>query len=145
VAAGEVHSARAAAAELADTAAVLRAPLLRALAAAADGRVLLACGEPQSALSRLRVAASLWIELGAPYEVARVRVQIGTACRALGDKDGAALEADAARAAFAQLGAAPDAARLQPSGSANVLSTRETEVIRLIAPGSRTARSLLPW
>jgi DNA-binding NarL/FixJ family response regulator len=135
VAAGEVHSARAAAAELADTAAVLRAPLLRALAAAADGRVLLACGEPQSALSRLRMAASLWIELGAPYEVARVRVQIGTACGALGDKDGAALEADSARAAFAQLGAAPDAARLQPSGSANVLSARETEVIRLIAAG----------
>ena len=135
VAAGEVHSARAAAAELADTAAVLRAPLLRALAAAADGRVLLACGEPRRALSRLRMAAGLWIELGAPYEVARVRVEIGTACRALGDKDGAALEADAARAAFAQLGAAPDAARLQPSGSANVLSTRETEVIRLIAAG----------
>jgi DNA-binding NarL/FixJ family response regulator len=67
--------------------------------------------------------------------VARVRVQIGTACRALGDKDGTALEADSARAAFAQLGAAPDAARLQPSGSANVLSTRQTEVIRLIAAG----------
>jgi len=48
---------------------------------------------------------------------------------------GAALEADCARAAFAQLGAAPDAARLQPSGSANVLSARETEVIRLIAAG----------
>lgn len=135
VAAGEVHRARAAAAELADTAAVLRAPLLRALAATADGRVLLARGEPQSALSRLRMAASLWIELGAPYEVARVRVEIGTACGALGDKDGAALEADSARAAFAQLGAAPDAARLQPSGSVNVLSARETEVIRLIAAG----------
>ena len=135
VAAGEVHSARAAAAQLADTAAVLRAPLLRALAAAADGRILLACGEPQAALSRLRMAARLWTELGAPYEVARVRVEIGTACGALGDKDGAALEADSARAAFAQLGAAPDAARLQPSGSANVLSARETEVIRLIAAG----------
>src|SRR4029077_186794 len=101
----------------------------------ADGRVLLARGEAQPALSRLRMAASLWIELGAPYEVARVRVEIGTACRALGDRDGGALEADSARAAFAQLGAAPDAARLQPSGSANVLSTRETEVIRLMAAG----------
>ena len=135
VAAGEVQSARAAAAELADTAAVLRAPLLRALAAAADGRILLACGEPQAALSRLRMAASLWAELGAPYEVVRVRSEIGTACEALGDKDGAALEADSARAAFAQLGAAPDAARLQPSGPASGLSARETEVIRLIAAG----------
>jgi DNA-binding NarL/FixJ family response regulator len=135
VAAGEVDSARAAAAELADTAAVSRAPLLRALAATADGRVLLARGQAQSALKRLRMAASLWIELGAPYEVARVRVAIGTACHALGDRDGAALEADLARAAFAQLGAAPDVARLQPPGSANVLSTREIQVIRLIAAG----------
>ena len=135
LAAGDVHSARAAAAELADTAAVLRAPLLRALAATADGRVLLAHGQAQSALSRLRTAASLWLELGAPYEVARVRAEIGTACHALGDADGAALEAGSARAAFAQLGAAPDVARLQPSGSVNVLSARETEVIRLIAAG----------
>jgi DNA-binding CsgD family transcriptional regulator len=135
LAAGDVHSARAAAAELADTAAVLRAPLLRALAATADGRVLLARGQAQSALSRLRTAAGLWIELGAPYEVARVRAEIGIACHALGDSDGAALEADSARAAFAQLGAAPDAARLQPSGSANVLSTREIQVIQLIAAG----------
>jgi DNA-binding NarL/FixJ family response regulator len=135
LAAGDVHSAHAAAAELADTAAVVRAPLLRALAATADGRVLLARGQAQSALSRLRTAAGLWVELGAPYEVARVRVEIGAACHALGDGDGAALEADSARAAFAQLGAAPDVARLQPPGSANVLSTRETEVIRLIASG----------
>jgi hypothetical protein len=40
LAAGDIHSARAAAAELAGTAAVLRAPLLRALAATADGRGL---------------------------------------------------------------------------------------------------------
>ena len=33
------------------------------------------------------MAASLWIELGAPYEVARVRAEIGTACHALGDAD----------------------------------------------------------
>jgi DNA-binding CsgD family transcriptional regulator len=135
LAADDVHGARGAAGELADTAAVLRAPLLRALAATTDGRVLLARGAAQSALGRLRMAASLWIELGAPYEAARVRVEIGAACHALGDADGAELEADSARAAFGQLGAAPDAARLQPSGSANVLSTRETEVIRLIATG----------
>jgi len=106
-----------------------------ALAATADGRVLLARGEPQSALSRLRTAASLWIELGAPYEAARVRAEIGAACHALGDSDGAELEADLAREAFSQLGAAPDAARLPPSGSASVLSTREIQVIRLIAAG----------
>lgn len=67
--------------------------------------------------------------------MARVRAEIGTACYALGDSDGAELEADLAREAFSQLGAAPDAARLQPSGSANVLSAREIQVIRLIAAG----------
>ena len=36
----------------------------------------------------------------------------GLACRALGDEDTAALELEAARAAFAELGAAPDLARL---------------------------------
>ena len=135
LAAGDVHSARAAAAELADTAAVLRAPLLRALASVVPPVHRLTLEQAQSALSRLRTAASLWLELGAPYEVARVRAEIGTACHALGDADGAALEAGSARAAFAQLGAAPDVARLQPSGSVNVLSARETEVIRLIAAG----------
>ena len=37
---------------------------------------------------------------------------IGVACRALGDEDTAALELDAARDAFAALGATPDADRL---------------------------------
>ena len=81
------------------------------------------------------MAASLWIELGAPYEVARVRVAIGAACHALGDADGTELETDSARAAFAQLGAAPTLPGCSRPVSANVLSTRETEVIRLIAAG----------
>ena len=40
----------------------------------------------------------------------RARVLIGLACRALGDEDGAAMELDAARWVFQQLGAAPDLA-----------------------------------
>ena len=60
----------------------------------------------------LRDAARLWQELDAPYELARVRMLVGLACRELGDSDTAALELDAARGAFEQLGAAPDLARL---------------------------------
>ncbi len=37
---------------------------------------------------------------------------LGLACRALGDEEGAALELEAAREAFAELGAAPDVARV---------------------------------
>ena len=51
---------------------------------------------------------SAWRELDAPYEAARARCSSGAACRALGDDDAAALELDAAREVFAQLGAAPD-------------------------------------
>ena len=55
----------------------------------------------------LRRAWTAWHELDAPYEAARVRVLVGLACRALGDEDTAAMELDAARWVFEQLGAAP--------------------------------------
>ena len=53
-----------------------------------------------------------WQELDAPHEAARARVLIGLACRGLGDEDGAAMELDAARWTFVELGAAPDVARI---------------------------------
>ena len=79
----------------------------------------------------LRGAWAAWQELEAPYEAARARLLIGLACRALGDQDSAAMELDAARWAFQQLGAAPDLARLEapagggPSGAAGGLTARE--------------------
>ena len=63
------------------------------------------------------------------------------ACRALGDEDSAVLELDAARAAFEQLGAAPDVARVDSiavrdvGGETHGLSGRELEVLRLVAAG----------
>ena len=48
-----------------------------------------------------------------PYEAARSRVQIGLACRLLGDHDAAAFEMDAARAVFERLGARTDLARVE--------------------------------
>ena len=83
-----------------------------------DGRVRARSGASSRrataarAVTGLRRAAQAWHALDAPYEAARARVLLGLACRALGDEDGAALELDAARAAFAELGAAPDLARL---------------------------------
>ncbi len=41
-----------------------------------------------------------------------MRVLVGLACRALGDDDTAAMELEAARSVFEQLGAAPDLARV---------------------------------
>jgi DNA-binding NarL/FixJ family response regulator len=66
---------------------------------------------------------------------------LGLACRALGDEDSAALEFEAARSAFEQLGAAPDLARLDgltaraASADSHGLSPRELEVLRLVAAG----------
>jgi hypothetical protein len=93
---GDVAAARAAADELAALAMDLDSPLLRATAAQADGAVRLAEGDPAAALAALREAWTRWRELEAPYEVGRVRVLIGLACRTLSDEDSAEMELDAA-------------------------------------------------
>jgi DNA-binding CsgD family transcriptional regulator len=143
---GDVAAARAAAGKLAQVAAGLEAPLLAATAAAAEGAVLLAEGDPRAALTALRGAWAAWRELEAPYEAARAREGIGLACRALGDQDSAALELDAARWTYQRLGAAPDLARVEalaggPARAAGGLTAREVEVLRLVATG-QTNRSI---
>jgi DNA-binding CsgD family transcriptional regulator len=141
LAAGDVPSARAAADELAEIAADLEAPLLRAAAARATGAVLLAEGDLRAALAVLRNAWTAWHELEAPYEAGRVRVLVGLVCRAVHDEDTAAMELDAARQVFAQLGAVPDLNRVdayisrRPATRPSGLSPREVEVLRLVAAG----------
>ncbi len=71
---------------------------------------------------------------------------MGLACRALGDDDAAALELSAARSVFAELGAAPDLARVESlaasaaSSHAHGLTPRELEVLRLVAAGESNKR-----
>ena len=112
LAVGEVAAAREAAVELGALAGEDTDGRLGAMAAGARGAVALAGGDARDALVALRAALHVWQELEAPYEEARSRVLAGLACRALGDEDSAALELDAARRAFATLGARPDLARL---------------------------------
>jgi DNA-binding NarL/FixJ family response regulator len=79
-----------------------------------------------------------------PYEAARTRVALARAYDALGDVASAALEREAARAAFDALGAAPDAARAAPppaSDDDRPLTGRELQVLRLLATG-RTNRAI---
>ena len=141
LAAGDVDAALAAADELAAMADDLDAPLLRARATHAEGAVLVARGESRAALAALRRAWSTWQDLEAPHEAASTRALIALACRGLGDEDGAAMELDAARWAFQELGAVPDVARIDalsrgtPVKTAGGLTVRELEVLRLVAAG----------
>ena len=140
VALGEMEEARATTEELERSAERLQSTLLDAIAERARGAIELADGNSSEALFALRRSFHLWEELGAPYEAARARVLIGTACRALGDEDAAALELGAARAAFAELGAVTDLRRLDrlTPGEARIprdLTDREVEVLRLAAAG----------
>jgi tetratricopeptide (TPR) repeat protein len=68
----DVAAARARADELSAIAADLGAPLLGAVAAHAQGAVLLSEGNPPAALDALGQAWTAWQELEAPYEAARV-------------------------------------------------------------------------
>jgi DNA-binding CsgD family transcriptional regulator len=142
---GDMASARKAAEELVELSDAANVPPLHALANRAMGSVLLAEGEPQTALVNLRRSWTAWKELEATYDAACVRVLIASAYRALGDDESAAMEIDAARWVFERLGAAPALARLdvltapaQPSNAAQNdagLTQRELEVLRLIVAG----------
>lgn len=136
----DIEAARGACSELETIARGQERGALGALAAQARGAVELAAGDAAGALASLRHAVEVWQELKAPYEAARVRELAGRACRALGDEDTAALELEASRAAYAELGASPDLARLRslgggPPGDARRLTERELEVLRHLAAG----------
>ena len=136
LAAGEVDEARRTCDELHALAARFESAMLDAIVAHADGAVALAEGDASAALARLRHAQRIWLELGAPYEVARTRELIAKACTALHDDESCLLELEAARALFEQLGAAPDLMRISPpTKPAHGLSDRELEVLRLVAAG----------
>ena len=142
LAAGEVEAARLACAELETVAQRYSSAMLGAIVAYERGAVELACGNAPGALDFLRRALDAWRTLEAPYEVARTRVLIAEACRALDDSEACALELEAALAHFVQLGALPDAARVERllGGAAgddtgHGLSQRELEVLRLVAAG----------
>jgi len=140
MAVGDLEAARGACRELEAIAEGHEEHALGAMAAQARGAIELAEGSASAALPSLRRAGEVWERLRAPYHAARVRELVGLTCRALGDQDTAALELEAARTAFSDLGAAPDLSRLDslPGGTpaeAHDLTDRELEVLRHVAAG----------
>jgi DNA-binding CsgD family transcriptional regulator len=141
LAAGDAVEARKAGGELQALARTIASSLLDAMAAQAMGAVELAEGNAAAAAGLLRRAWQGWEELEVPYAAARVRVLLGSCCRALGDQEGAELELRAARNGFEKLGARPDlaalepAVRRQPAARPFGLTPRELEVLRLVATG----------
>ena len=135
----EVADATTLAEELDGLAASFGSSGLVAIAAYARGSALLAAGSPDLAVPELRRAWAGWSSLEAPYEVARTRLRLGAALRALGDEESAAGEISAACATFRSLGATPaerEGVRLLGSARPAGLTEREVEVLRLVASGS---------
>lgn len=150
LAAGEPDAARDACHDLERVAEAQRSEMLLAMAAQARGTVDLAAGNARDALVSLRRAARIWEQFEAPYEVARVRELAGLACRELDDGEAAALELEAARATFEELGAVADLARVDSLSSASAprspgegrgLTERELQVLRLVS-GGKTNREI---
>jgi DNA-binding CsgD family transcriptional regulator len=141
LAAGGLPEAVAAVDELGQCADVFETTLMRVEHVRAVGEVALADGRASAALAPLRRAAAGWRELAAPYETAVTAVLLATACRAVGDEEGAQFELEAASATFAQLGAGPDLARARAllaggaARSAHGLTRREAQVLQLVAGG----------
>jgi DNA-binding NarL/FixJ family response regulator len=141
LAAGEADEARAACDEMDEIAAAYEVALLDAVAAQARGAVLLADGGAEQALVALRRAVQGWQELGAPYEAARARALLASACGELGDADSSKMELAAAREVLNTLGATPALAEIDARDApvalpdTHGLTARELEVMRLLAAG----------
>ena len=141
VAAGQLDEAAEAADELDEIASEFESPALSAAALTARGRLQLAQRDDDGARSTLLQALQYWQELEVPYEVGTVRLLLGQACRNCDDADGAERSLAKAAAIFDELGATLDARRTRdlsgPSPLPGGLTTREVEVLQLVAAGQK--------
>ena len=136
---GELGGAGAAAADLEQIAERLGTPYLRGRARLTAGRVADRSGDHEEARRSLEDALDLFVESSAPYEAGLARLSLSGALASLGRPDAAETEACAAEKLFAKLGAVRDVERVQArertADAVGVLTSREREVLALVATG----------
>jgi ATP/maltotriose-dependent transcriptional regulator MalT len=114
-------------------------PYLAGRARLVAGELAERSGDHDQARRHLEDALDLFGESAAPYEAGLARLALSRTLASLGRADAAAAEADAAREAFAALGAARDIALTEEvggaEGSIGELTPREREVLTLVAQG----------
>ncbi|MGH2520964.1 MAG: LuxR C-terminal-related transcriptional regulator [Anaerolineales bacterium] len=150
IARGDHAQAQIALAELDAIATTVATEPLRATARFVAGFVAAADGEHEMACRHLEDAVDLYKRNGAPFEVARARIELARSLLALGRNQAAGQQAREALEALQPLGAVPEAARaadvlreIESSPHAHGskipdmadLTPRELEVLRLIAAG----------
>lgn len=113
IALGRLELAREAVAELEQTCKLTKSTAFDAATGRAKGALALADGKPGDAIAHLQEAVRGWSTLQMPYETADARLLLAEAERAAGRNAAAKLEFDAAKAAFARLGATGDVARVE--------------------------------
>jgi LuxR family transcriptional regulator, maltose regulon positive regulatory protein len=150
-AAGDAEAAARHLEELRSIAASVGTRPLHASATLAEGLVEAAAGDAQQARARLEDAVELFAASGAAFELARARLELARLLASLGrtnaavreatlavrrlDEIGAVAEAARARELLAGLGAPPVARRRGSAPGDRLLTTRELEVLRLVAEG----------
>ena len=150
---GARDPAAAAAADLAAIAREMMTPALRGSSLAAAGRVAGLAGRDREARQAFEDAIEVFDEAGAPYEAAQVRLELALVLDRIGETDLALREVRRALRPLASLHAETALTRAQgleaklktpsPSRStraATGLSSREIEVVRLIAKGFSNPR-----
>jgi DNA-binding CsgD family transcriptional regulator len=141
IACGDLDEAEGLCAELSDIAELFGTEILAHVADQGHGSLALAHGEFGRAVTAQTRALRYWSEFGAPYLVARLRVDIAQGCAELGDTDAARWQLDAAEKIFRDLGAAPDLARIgairngSRATAADNMTARERQVLSLVAAG----------
>jgi len=150
VALDRCDAAQTALAELTAIATLVQTAPLRATASLAAGALAAGAGDHDTARRHLEDAVDLFLQSGAPFEVARARLDLGRAFAALGRLDAAADEARRAIEILTELKAELEIARARtllaevegarqpgapPRGKTAGLSAREIEVLRLVAEG----------